>query len=155
MVHLTAIAGRLGIELPLEIFDDIGKVTPLLVREHSTARHGSLADDDSTFSLGCVAHTHVSTALQANLRPTGDKYLMEDFFYAGGLPALLSRVPDLLHGDELTVTGQTLAQNLAGREVYNDDVIRSKETALFPDGGMAVLRGNLCPGNHTWPPPWP
>ena len=45
-------------------------------------------------------------------------------------------------------TGQTLAQNLAGREVYNDDVIRSKETALFPDGGMAVLRGNLCPGNH-------
>lgn len=59
---------------------------------------------------------------------------------------MLSRVPDLLYGDVLTITGRTLAEDLAGAEVYNDDVIRTKETALFPDGGMAVLKGNLCPG---------
>ena len=112
VIHLIAIAGRLGITLPLEKFDEIGKVTPLI----------------------------------ANLRPTGNEYLMEDFFYAGGLPALLSRVPDLLHGDQLTITGRTLAEDLSTAEVYNDDVIRTKETALFPDGGMAVLKGNLCPG---------
>ena len=57
--------------------------------------------------------------------PSGDKYLMEDFFYAGGLPGLMSRIKEHLHLDAMTVTGQTLGENIAGAEVYNDDVIRT------------------------------
>jgi dihydroxy-acid dehydratase len=83
----------------------------------------------------------------ANVRP-GGSYLMEDFYYAGGLPALLSRlaaVPGALHPGRLTVTGGTFGAGLAGAAVYNDDVIRSPEHALSAEGGIAVLRGNLAP----------
>ncbi|MGO4154094.1 L-arabinonate dehydratase [Cupriavidus sp. YAF13] len=81
----------------------------------------------------------------ANIRPSGDKYLMEDFFYAGGLPALMNRISDKLHLDALTVTGRTLGENIAGAEVYNDDVIRTKENALYQEGALAVLKGNIAP----------
>ncbi|EKZ98106.1 dihydroxy-acid dehydratase [Cupriavidus sp. TKC] len=81
----------------------------------------------------------------ANIRPSGDKYLMEDFFYAGGLPALMSRIRDKLHLDTLTVTGRTLGENIAGAEVYNDDVIRTRDNALYQEGALAVLRGNIAP----------
>ena len=88
------------------------------------------------------------TPLIANLRPAG-AYLMEDFYYAGGLRALLARLhqqrPDLLHGAALTVNGQTLEQNIAGAKVYNDEVILPVEKALVSGGSLAVLRGNLCP----------
>jgi len=70
---------------------------------------------------------------------------MEDFHYAGGLRALMAELRDYLHLGELTVNGQTLGENLAGAEVFNKDVIRSPATALSPEGGVAVLRGNLCP----------
>ncbi|WP_458766453.1 L-arabinonate dehydratase [Cupriavidus basilensis] len=81
----------------------------------------------------------------ANIRPSGDKYLMEDFFYAGGLPALMNRISDKLHLDALTVTGRTLGENIAGAEVYNDDVIRTKDNALYQEGALAVLKGNIAP----------
>ena len=81
----------------------------------------------------------------ANIRPSGDKYLMEDFFYAGGLPALMGRIRDKLHLDTLTVTGRTLGENIAGAEVYNDDVIRTRDNALYQEGALAVLRGNIAP----------
>ena len=81
----------------------------------------------------------------ANIRPSGDKYLMEDFFYAGGLPALMNRISDKLHLDALTVTGRTLGENIAGAEVHNDDVIRTCENALYQEGALAVLRGNIAP----------
>ncbi|WP_043356250.1 L-arabinonate dehydratase [Cupriavidus basilensis] len=81
----------------------------------------------------------------ANIRPSGDKYLMEDFFYAGGLPALMNRISDKLNLDALTVTGRTLGENIAGAEVYNDDVIRTKENALYQEGALAVLKGNIAP----------
>jgi dihydroxy-acid dehydratase len=83
----------------------------------------------------------------ANIRPTGE-YLMEDFYYAGGLPALLAHlaeVPGALHPDRITVTGQPLAAQLAQAEVWNPDVIRSPDSALAAEGGLAVLRGNLAP----------
>jgi dihydroxy-acid dehydratase len=80
-----------------------------------------------------------------NLRPSG-QYLMEDFFYAGGIRALLSQIAPHLRTGERTVNGHTLGENLVGAEVYNADVIRSPATALAPEGGVAVLRGNLCPG---------
>jgi dihydroxy-acid dehydratase len=81
----------------------------------------------------------------ANIRPSGDKYLMEDFFYAGGLPALMSRLGGHLKLDALTVTGATLGENIAGAAVYNDDVIRTLDNAIYAEGALAVLRGNLAP----------
>ena len=81
----------------------------------------------------------------ANIRPGGD-WLMEDFYYAGGLPGLLSRLTDLLHLDRITVTGRPLADSLADARVHNDDVIRPRDNPVAGEGGVAVLRGNLAPG---------
>ena len=81
----------------------------------------------------------------ANVRPSGDKYLMEDFFYAGGLPGLMSRIREHLHLDVMTVTGQTLGDNIARAEVYNDDVIRTVKDPIYAEGALAVLKGNLAP----------
>ena len=80
----------------------------------------------------------------ADLRPAG-RFLMEDFYFAGGLRALLAQLPDLLQGESFTVNGHTLAENLAGAETFNPEVIRTREHALSPEGGTAILRGNLCP----------
>ncbi|ATY13884.1 dihydroxy-acid dehydratase [Amycolatopsis sp. AA4] len=81
----------------------------------------------------------------ANIRPGGD-WLMEDFYYAGGLPGLLSRLTDLLHLDRVTATGRPLADSLADVRVHNDDVIRARDNPVASEGGVAVLRGNLAPG---------
>jgi len=84
------------------------------------------------------------TPLVANIRPAG-KYLMEDFFYAGGLRALLSEIVDLLDLSALTVNGRTLRENIAGAEVFNRDVILPRDKALVAKDSLAVLRGNLAP----------
>jgi dihydroxy-acid dehydratase len=81
----------------------------------------------------------------ANIRPSGDTYLMEDFFYAGGLPALMGRLGGHLTLDAMTVTGATLGENIAGAAVHNDDVIRTLDKAIYAEGALAVLRGNLAP----------
>jgi len=80
----------------------------------------------------------------ANVRPSGE-YLMEDFFYAGGLPALMSVLSDQLAGHVMTVNGRTLAENIQGAAVHDPDVIRSKEQAIYKEGATAVLTGNLAP----------
>jgi dihydroxy-acid dehydratase len=110
IIHLVAMAGRAGVELPLTRFDEISRHTPVL----------------------------------ANIRPSGE-WLMEDFYYAGGLRGLMARLSDLLDGDCLTVDGTTLGENWDGAEVYNDDVIRTRENPLSTEGGTAVLTGNLAP----------
>jgi dihydroxy-acid dehydratase len=110
VVHLPAIAGRLGLRLPLEKFDAFSRTTPLLV----------------------------------NLRPSG-QFHMEDLFEAGGVPAVLHELAPLLHLDCLTVTGKTLGDSLAGARVRRRDVVRPLHEPLAPEGGTAVLRGNLCP----------
>jgi len=110
IVHLPAIAGRVGVDLPLARFDEISRRSPLI----------------------------------ANMRPSGE-YQMEDLFYAGGIPAVLKQLLPLLHGDALTVTGRTLAENIAAAEVSNPDVIRSLDDPLEPEGGLSILRGNLAP----------
>jgi dihydroxy-acid dehydratase len=84
------------------------------------------------------------TPVLANVRPSGT-YLMEDFFYAGGLRGLLARLGDLLDPSALTVTGRTLGENLAGAAVYNDDVIRPRANPLVEHSGLAILTGNLAP----------
>lgn len=84
------------------------------------------------------------TPMIANIQPSG-KYLMEDFYYAGGLPALLSRLGELLNLDCLTVNGRTLGENIVDSVCYNDDVIRPLEDPLYREGGLAILYGNLAP----------
>ena len=111
LIHLVAMAGRAGIKLPLDRFNDFSAKVPLL----------------------------------ANVRPSGDKYLMEDFYYAGGLRALLAQLKDLLVLSCKTVNGKTLGENLDGARIYNEDVIRSRKNPLKESGGLVVLRGNLAP----------
>ncbi|MGJ5080449.1 L-arabinonate dehydratase [Bradyrhizobium sp. HKCCYLS3013] len=81
----------------------------------------------------------------ANVRPSGDTYLMEDFYYAGGLPGLMNRMTEHLHLECLTVNGRTLGDNIADAGVYNDDVIRPQSNPIYREGALAVLKGNLAP----------
>ncbi len=81
----------------------------------------------------------------ANVRPNGDTYLMEDFYYAGGLRAMLKNIEKHLHADCLTVNGETLGKNIETARVYNDDVIRSIDNPIYPSGALVVLKGNLAP----------
>jgi len=111
LIHLVAMAGRAGVKLPLERFNEFSARTPLL----------------------------------ANVRPSGERYLMEDFYYAGGLRALLAELKDLLFLQAKTVTGRTLGENLEGARTYNADVIRARANPLKASGGLVVLRGNLAP----------
>jgi dihydroxy-acid dehydratase len=110
VIHILALAGRAGIKLALDRFDQFSKKTPML----------------------------------ANLRPSG-KYLMEDFYYAGGLPALLRVLAPHLDLSCLTITGKTLGGNIAGADIYNTDVIRTLDNPVLASGGLAILYGNLAP----------
>ncbi|HEY1479176.1 MAG TPA: IlvD/Edd family dehydratase [Gaiellales bacterium] len=110
IVHLMALAGRLGVKLELDDFDEIARTTPWL----------------------------------ANVKPSGD-FLMEDFFYAGGVPAVMRELGDLLEQDAMTVSGQTAGQNVAGAETHVREVIRTREDPLRVQGGTVILRGNLAP----------
>ena len=110
VVHLCAVAGRLGIDLPLSRFDEISRSTPML----------------------------------ANMRPAGT-FQMEELFEAGGIPAVLKELLPLLHGNEMTVTGHTLAQNVAHGDIVNPEVIATLAQPFAPEGGLAVLTGNLAP----------
>ena len=92
------------------------------------------------------------TPVLANLRPSG-KYLMEDFYYAGGLAALLAQIPDLLHLDVQGCTGTTLGRRLEGCVVHQPDVIRPRHDPLVARDGLAVLRGNLAPDGAVIKPP--
>jgi len=80
-----------------------------------------------------------------NVRPTGQGYLMEDFFYAGGIRALMWNIREHLHLDCMTVNGKTLGENIEGAKTFNDDVIRTQDRAIYGQGSLAVLRGNLAP----------
>ncbi len=92
------------------------------------------------------------TPLLANIRPSGE-YLMEDFYYAGGLRALLKNLGDLIDPRAPTVNGRTLGDNIAGAKVFKDEVIRTREKALVPSDTLAVLRGNLAPDGAVIKPP--
>ncbi|WP_414638025.1 L-arabinonate dehydratase [Aliidongia sp.] len=80
-----------------------------------------------------------------NVRPTGSAYLMEDFYYAGGIRGLMSQMRGHLHLDCLTVSGKTLGENIEGAKVFNDDVIRPLDRPIYGEGSLAVLKGNLAP----------
>lgn len=109
IIHLLAIAGRIGVDLTLEDFDKIGSKIPLLV----------------------------------NLKPSG-KYLMEDFYYAGGLPVVIKELKKYLHTEAITVNGKSIGENNTTPVCYNNDVIATLDNPLQPEAGIAVLKGNLC-----------
>jgi dihydroxy-acid dehydratase len=90
-------------------------------------------------------HFSSRVPLLANVRPSGDRYLMEDFYYAGGLRALLAELDDLLRLGCRTANGKTLGENIAGARIYNDDVIRTRKNPLKESGGLVVVRGSLAP----------
>ena len=92
------------------------------------------------------------TPVLANIRPAGE-FLMEDFFYAGGLPAMLAELADLIDGTQMTVNGLTLGENIRGAKNYNDNVIRGRSHPLIERDGLAVLHGNLAPGGAVVKPP--
>ncbi len=102
------------------------------------ARNGNEIDLDLLDSLSRT------TPVLADTRPSG-RFLMEDFYYAGGLRGLLNRLSKNLHLDCLTVNGKTLGENLEGAGVYNDEVIRTLDNPMSEEGGLVVLRGNLAP----------
>jgi L-arabonate dehydrase len=110
IVHLLALAGRVGVELTLDDFDRLGHDLPLLT----------------------------------DLMPHG-RFLMEDFYYAGGLPVVIKSLGDLIHKDAPTVNGKTIGENTDDAKCWNGEVIRSPEKPLKERAGIAVLRGNLCP----------
>jgi dihydroxy-acid dehydratase len=112
IIHLTAIAGRLGLEVDLDALDRMGRETPVLL----------------------------------DLKPTGQHY-MEDFHHAGGMATLLRELKPLLHLDAMTVTGKTLGEEIeAAGSGFKQDVVKTREQPIYPQGGIAVLRGNLAPG---------
>jgi L-arabonate dehydrase len=119
VVHMLAIAGRVGINLTLDDWDLCGRNVPTIV----------------------------------NLQPSG-KYLMEEFFYSGGLPVVLKRLGDagLLHKDALTVSGNPIWDEVCDVKCWNDDVIRTVDKPLTDQGGIAVLRGNLAPNGAVIKP---
>jgi dihydroxy-acid dehydratase len=110
IVHLVAIAGRAGLELPLSKFDEISRTTPVI----------------------------------ANVKPSGE-FLMEDFNYAGGLPAVMKEISSLLHLNAPTVNGKTLGENVAGATCFKREVIRPLGLPLRSEGGTVILKGNLAP----------
>jgi L-arabonate dehydrase len=109
IIHLVAIAGRLGIPLPLELFDSISRTTPFIT----------------------------------NIKPSG-AFLMEDMYYAGGLPAVMRELSPLLKR-ALTVTGKTMGENIADASCFNREVIKPLAQPLHPEGGTVILKGNLAP----------
>ena len=117
VIHLLAIAGRMGVEFRLEDFDRLGREVPCLV----------------------------------NLMPSG-KYLMEDFYYAGGVPAVIRELGDLINREALTVNGKTIGENTAEAPNWNREVIMPIDAPFAPQGGIAVLRGNLSPNGAVIKP---
>lgn len=111
VIHLAAIAGRLGLDLPLDLFDRLSRTTPWIV----------------------------------NLKPSG-AFQMEELFDAGGVPSVMKELETLLHSDVLTVTGHSVGENLArARPARRRDVVASLAEPFGAEGGIAILRGNLCP----------
>jgi dihydroxy-acid dehydratase len=117
VVHLLALAGRVGVPLSLRDFDEIAREVPLLV----------------------------------NLMPSG-KYLMEEFCYAGGVPAVMNELGDLMQRDVMTLSGQTIGQIADAAQVWNRDVIGTRGAPIGPASGVWVLHGNLCPDGAIMKP---
>jgi dihydroxy-acid dehydratase len=128
-----------SIENAIVAFNALGGSTNAIIHVLAIAHRAGLACDLARFDAASR-----NVPVLADLRPSG-RFLMEDFYYAGGLPALLSRLGSLLDLDCATVTGKTLGENIGGAQIWNDEVIRPLDRPVFPEGGTAILWGNLAP----------
>ncbi len=144
MVHenLTPskVIDRRAVENAVTVAMALGCSTNAIIHLIAMARRARVALDLDDFDA-CGRET----PLIANVRPSGEHYLMEDFYYAGGLRALMTRLRDRLHLDARTVSGATLGHDIDGARVYDPDVIRSVDDPVYHEGSLAVLRGNLAP----------
>jgi dihydroxy-acid dehydratase len=140
---LTRVAFRNAITTVLALGGSTNAIIHLIAMAHRAGVPLGLDDFEG------LAHR---TPLLANIRPSG-AYLMEDFFYAGGLPALLRNLGDLLDTTARTANGRTLGENIADAKVYNEDVIRTRENPLVASDTLAVLSGNLAPDGAVMKPP--
>jgi dihydroxy-acid dehydratase len=157
-IRMMAESGRRIVDM---VWDD---VTPARVLTRASFQNGIVAAMAMGCSTNAIIHliamarrAEVEITLDdfdrasrtvpvlANIRPSGEKYLMEDFFYAGGLPALLARLVAHLDCDARTVNGRTLGENVANAQVHDDDVIRPLDRPVYAEGALAVLTGNLAP----------
>ncbi|UYO93550.1 L-arabinonate dehydratase [Pollutimonas sp. M17] len=157
-MRMSAECGRRAVEM---VWEDLGPAKILSAASFKNAINVAMALGCSTNAIihliamarraGCPVDLDDFDAASrkvpviANIRPSGDTYLMEDFYYAGGLPGLMSRLHEYLDLSAMTVTGKTLGRNIEGAEVYDDDVIRPLEQAIYQEGALAVLRGNIAP----------
>ncbi|WP_030519182.1 IlvD/Edd family dehydratase [Nocardia rhamnosiphila] len=138
-LRMSAVVTRESFENAIRVNAAIGGSTNAVV--HLLALAGRL---ELPLELADFAEQTRNIPLLVNLMPSGS-YLMEDLYYAGGLPAVLAELGDLLHTDARTVTGRTLGENVASAPIWNDDVIRRRATPLREDAGITVLTGNLAP----------
>jgi len=134
------ILDRRAVDNAVTVAMSLGCSTNAVIHLIAIARRAGV---DLTLDDMDAASRHVPVI--ANVRPSGDTYLMEDFFYAGGLRALMSRLISKLDGSAMTVSAQTLGETLDGAKVFNDDVIRSLDDPIYAEGSLALLRGNLAP----------
>ncbi len=157
-IRMSSAVGRRIVEMVWEDLVPAKIVTQAAVDNAVTVAMATGCSTNATVHLVAMArragiplrlddldHAGRTTPVLANIRPTGKTYLMEDFYYAGGLRALMAKLSSKLDLSTMTVTGATLGETLEGARCYNDDVIRSLDNPLYHEGSLAVLKGNLAP----------
>ena len=164
-IRMSSECGRRIVEMVWEDLTPDQIVTPASVRNAATVAMATGCSTNAVVHLLAMARRGRvpltlddldalgrTTPLVANVRPSGKGYLMEDFFYAGGLLALMNNIREKLDLSALTVSGQTLGEAIEGAEVYNDDVIRPLSNPVYNEGSLAVLKGNLAPNGSVIKP---
>ncbi|GGD74683.1 dihydroxy-acid dehydratase [Rhizobium anhuiense] len=157
-IRMSAQSGRRIVDMVWEDLTPDRIVTPAAVRNAATVAMATGCSTNAVIHLLAMARRAGvaltlddldalgrTTPVVANIRPSGKTYLMEDFYYAGGLVALMSQIRERLDLSAMTVSGETLGAALADAKVYNDDVIRPLSNPIYPEGSLAVLKGNLAP----------
>lgn len=143
----TDIITSASVQNALHVAMASGCSTNAIIHLIAMARRAGVPMDLSAFDTASK-----DVPVLANVRPTGDTYLMEDFYYAGGLPALMKKMAAKLNLTAKTIDGTTVAENIEKAECYNDDVIRSLDNPVYHEGSLAVLKGNLAPDGAVMKP---
>ena len=143
----TDIITSASVQNALHVAMASGCSTNAIIHLIAMARRAGVPMDLSAFDTASK-----DVPVLANVRPTGDTYLMEDFYYAGGLPALMKKMAAKLNLAAKTIDGTTVAENIRKAECYNDDVIRSLDNPVYHEGSLAVLKGNLAPDGAVMKP---
>ncbi|MEC9431590.1 MAG: L-arabinonate dehydratase [Pseudomonadota bacterium] len=164
-VRMAAATGRRAVEMAWEDLTPDAVVTPAAVRNAAVTAMAMGCSTNAVIHLIAMARrAGVEFGLDdfdaigrdvpviANIRPSGDRYLMEDFYFAGGLRGMMARLGARIDPTPITVTGRPIGETLAGAQVHDDDVIRPLDRPIYPEGALAVLRGNLAPDGAVMKP---